>query len=402
MTKARILADYVAGGVTAAEFDVLDGLTSTTAELNYVDGVTSNVQTQMDAKLALAGGTMTGDLVPTTPLSHRNIIINGAMQVAQRSSGTVASSANTNTGYHTVDRWGVNESSDPAGTITWGQDTESPDGFSNSLKLDCTSTGTPGDGTPDFWSLDYKVEAQDLQHLAYGTSSAKTTTFSWYMKATNFASPISVAFETQDGTAQYFNVQKTPTSSWARYSITIPGSTAATITNDNGIGMFIRIILAADDTGSYVQSGDSTTWSTNGKLYQSTIGNLTASTSNVLFMTGFQWELGSSATPFEHRSYADELRRCMRYYQTCAYIYEGAFGASGSGIPHETLISEPMRPGGDINHTETTTGGDVSGVQSITFQHYTGWPYNSVKVSLTFSGTSYGYMYRSLFFDAEL
>ena len=66
MTKARILADYVAGGVTAAEFDVLDGLTSTTAELNYVDGVTSNVQTQMDAKLPLAGGTMTGDLETAT------------------------------------------------------------------------------------------------------------------------------------------------------------------------------------------------------------------------------------------------------------------------------------------------------------------------------------------------
>ena len=63
MTKARILADYVAGGTTAAEFD-------------YMDGVTSNVQTQLDAKLALAGGTMTGDLVPATPLSHRNVIYN--------------------------------------------------------------------------------------------------------------------------------------------------------------------------------------------------------------------------------------------------------------------------------------------------------------------------------------
>jgi hypothetical protein len=63
MTRARVLADYVAGGSTAAEFDVLDGLTSTTAELNHVDGVTSNVQTQLNAKLPLAGGTMTGNIV---------------------------------------------------------------------------------------------------------------------------------------------------------------------------------------------------------------------------------------------------------------------------------------------------------------------------------------------------
>ncbi len=48
MTKARILADYVAGGTTAAEFD-------------YMDGVTSNVQTQLDAKAPLASPTFTGN-----------------------------------------------------------------------------------------------------------------------------------------------------------------------------------------------------------------------------------------------------------------------------------------------------------------------------------------------------
>ena len=49
MTKARILADYVAGGTTAAEFD-------------YMDGVTSNVQTQLDAKAPKASPAITGGM----------------------------------------------------------------------------------------------------------------------------------------------------------------------------------------------------------------------------------------------------------------------------------------------------------------------------------------------------
>ena len=108
MTRARILADYVAGGTTAAEFD-------------YMDGVTSNVQTQLDAKLPLAGGTMTGDLVPATPLSHRNMIINGGMQVAQRSGSSVTVSDGSNEGYQSLDRWYLLFNSGIGGSSTINQ-----------------------------------------------------------------------------------------------------------------------------------------------------------------------------------------------------------------------------------------------------------------------------------------
>ena len=84
MTRARILADYVAGGSTAAEFDVLDGLTSTTAELNYVDGVTSNVQTQLDAKAPLADPDLTGLVQIATDASTEGLEIKSTGNTGQK------------------------------------------------------------------------------------------------------------------------------------------------------------------------------------------------------------------------------------------------------------------------------------------------------------------------------
>ena len=84
MTRARILADYVAGGSTAAEFDVLDGLTSTTAELNYVDGVTSNLQTQLDAKAPLADPDLTGLVQIATDANTEGLEIKSTGNTGQK------------------------------------------------------------------------------------------------------------------------------------------------------------------------------------------------------------------------------------------------------------------------------------------------------------------------------
>ena len=164
MTRARILADYVAGGTTAAEFD-------------YMDGVTSNVQTQLDAKLALAGGTMTGDLVPATPLSHRNMIIYSDMRVSQR--GTSGSASST-PGYVALDRYGQYMVSDGSGTIS--QDAESPVGFKNSLKFVTGSADSSLDAGQRM-IIYYRCEGQDVAHLEYGTANAKTCTLSFYVRS---------------------------------------------------------------------------------------------------------------------------------------------------------------------------------------------------------------------------
>ena len=210
MTRARILANYVNAGDELALKAPLASPTFT--------GTT----------------TVSGDLVPATPLSHRNMIINGAMQVAQRSTGTVAQSDGGTEGYATLDRWHLQFASGCPGTVTTSRDTESPDGFRSSMKLVCTVTGTPENNTNDYIRLWTKLEGQDLQRLQFGTPSAKPMTLSWYMKSVSFVEPISIHFLAYGTPApEYFNVSVTPTTSWARYSVTVPGSTSLSFANDN-------------------------------------------------------------------------------------------------------------------------------------------------------------------------
>ena len=239
MTKARILADYVAGGTTAAEFD-------------YMDGVTSNVQTQLDAKLALAGGTMTGDLVPATPMSHRNVIINGAMQVWQRSDSTSMESVLNNN--FKADRWRLN-SDIQAADLTCGRSTDVPagQGFTNSMKI------VPGGADTSVASshiatIVQVVEAQNLQHLCYGTSNAKTITLSFWVK-TNLSGSHSVSLVKNDSTSYACPIEYTvdAANTWEKKEITFSptaGSTslitssAGAIANDNGQGISVCWNLA--------------------------------------------------------------------------------------------------------------------------------------------------------------
>jgi hypothetical protein len=273
--------------------------------------------------------TLTGDLVPSTPLSHRNMIINGAMTVAQRSTSTVAQADLSNEGYATLDRWHLQFASGCPGTVTTSRDTESPDGFNTSIKLDCTGAGTPVDTTNDYIRLWQKIEGQDLQRLAFGTSSAKSITLSWYMKSTTYTDPISIHFLAYGSPAnEYYNVTVTPTTSWARYSVTVPGSTSLTFANDNTAGLNIGFTVAGPATPQHTQASNSTSWSTTTSNAVTDIGNLVSSTSNILYLTGVQLELGSNATPFEHRSYGDELARCSRYYQK----YGGDAATSGLSV----------------------------------------------------------------------
>ena len=243
---------------------------------------------------------------------RRNLIINGGMQVAQRGTSATVSD-NSNEGYSTLDRWLLNFNAAPGGALDFSQSTDAPDGFANSIKLACSTADASHTGTEQILLVQY-IEAQNLQQLAYGTSNAKSITISWYMKAVNFSGPISLALETEDGTAEYYVVSKTPTSSWARYSVTIPGSSSATINNNTGTGLRVKFGVAGSSSGTYAAAADSTAWSTTRADYRNDIGNLVSSTSNDFYITGVQMEVGDTATPFEHRSYGEELSLCQRYF----------------------------------------------------------------------------------------
>jgi len=248
-----------------------------------------------------------------TALSNRNLIINGAMQVAQR--GTSATGiGGTGDTYKVLDRfrYGLNGGDATAGRFTASQAaiTDLP-GFGFAHKLDCTTADT-SIAAGEAFTIQQRIEGQNLQQLAKGTSSAKAVTVSFYAKGT----AKKYMLEIQDAeNSRIIQQQFDVTTSWQRFSITFPGDTSGTVANDNAVGLYLNMWLHG---GSTYSSGtyNASTWKAQSNADRAAgIDSFFSSTDNELFITGVQMELGEQATPFEHRSFADELARCQRYYE---------------------------------------------------------------------------------------
>jgi hypothetical protein len=245
---------------------------------------------------------------------RRNIWINGAMNIAQR--GT----SSTSTGYTTVDRWVVNNN---AGTITKAQlDLSASDtgpwesGMRHALRL--TNTSAIGSGAGDYAECYYRPEAQDLATSGWEyTSGNSFITLSYWARASVAqAYPATIKM----GDWDYFfpwNYTIAQANVWQKFVIKIHGHSSMTINNDNGIGftMWINAYQGSNyfsgsytandwnaESGSYMFAGSPTT----------TWGTTTGATWDI---TGFQLEVGSQATAFEHLTHAEELRLCQRYCQ---------------------------------------------------------------------------------------
>tara|TARA_B110000977_G_C11009137_1_gene466959 strand:- start:304 stop:1398 length:1095 start_codon:yes stop_codon:yes gene_type:complete len=265
-------------------------------------------------------------------LSNRNLIINGAMQVAQRAT-TFNYNMNVANIYTTCDRFSLLKSS---GTynLTNTQSTDAPAGFSHSYKVVCDTAYTPS--ASDNFGINQNIEiSSGLQGFGFGTSEAKDITFSFYVKGT----PKTYTFQTNyvgtDGEQKSQNKAFTVTNTWTRKVITFSaGGTSTSIgiePDQTSTGMNFRIWLAAgpDDIASEI-----TTWTANPPpTYEAATGqgNFFSATGNEFYLTGVQLELGDTATPFEHRSYGDELAKCQRYYET-GKTGASAYGASGTGF----------------------------------------------------------------------
>ena len=286
-------------------------------------GAIRGVSASSDAITVANDGTCSANITSNggSQLANRNKIINGAMQVVQR--GTSFTPSGTEQPY-TMDRFQHIGTSGIDFDSTDTQSTDHPDGFSFSMKLTPDSTDTPT-GSANA-AIQHRIEGQDMQDLAYGTSSAKQITLSFYAKSSSQNNGhqygAELAHYATDGTRRLINASFTVTSSWQRFTFTFDGDTAHDIVNSNARGFDFNIHLAsgADDIATH------TSWTSN-SLFRTPTGqsNFLDNTSNEFYITGIQLEVGSVATDFEHRSFAQELALCCRYFYAATDVIAGIF-----------------------------------------------------------------------------
>jgi hypothetical protein len=327
--------------------------------------------------------------------NFRNIIINGDMSIAQRST-SVASI--TSTGYNTIDRFQTVASS--LGTWTQSQSTDVPSGqgFATSLKMDCT-TADASPSASDELRIRQNVEGQNLQYLKKGTANAESTTLSFWVKSNKTGTYIAELMD-NDNSNKHIGKSYTISSAdtWEKKTLTFAGDTSGAFGNDNGDSLSINFWLGAgtDFTSGTLQ----TSW---GSLVQANraVGqvNLADDTANEWYITGVQLEAGTTASDFEFLPYDVNLRRCQRYYQIIAdrtstgermAIICGAAVATGTGsgtVYGAIQFPTPMRASATLLSTTVTNGYRLLGDTQPTFNVMSASPITNRGARLSNGGT---------------
>ena len=242
---------------------------------------------------------------------NRNLIINGAMKVAQR--GTSVTSISTE-GYKTVDRfrWTMDNTS-AVFTHTQSTDVPSGQGFANSFKTEVT-TADASLAANNQTRFEYRFEGQDVQQLAKGTSNAKKVTLSFWVKAYQAGTYIVNIQDTDNSRLIAATYTVNASATWEYKTITFDGDTSGTLTDDNNLSLVVHWYLGAgsDYTSGTLASAWESLTAANRAVGQTV--DIASSTSNYWAITGIQLEVGDTATDFEHRTFGDELKRCHRYF----------------------------------------------------------------------------------------
>ncbi len=249
------------------------------------------------------------------PKSFRNLIINGAMNVAQR--GT----SSTGHGMEVVDRWnhyreGCDENPTFAQADVASGTTPYQKGFRKSFKI-TNGNQSSGAGGDDYITIDHKIEAQDIANSGWDyTSTSSYITLSFWVKS-SVAQIFYGYLKSQDGTAKSypFSTGSLSADTWTKVTKTIPGVSGLQFDNNNEHGLQLRLLpfrgVNKTDPGVTLDAWGN--WNNTARVPD--ISNTWWNTNDATFeLTGVQLEVGDVATDFEHRSYGDELARCQRYY----------------------------------------------------------------------------------------
>tara|TARA_R100000697_G_scaffold47536_1_gene60759 strand:+ start:1002 stop:2102 length:1101 start_codon:yes stop_codon:yes gene_type:complete len=285
-----------------------------------------------------------GAVYDSGALSNRNVIINGAMEVAQR--GTSVTGV-TSSGFNTVDRFQYAEGSGGGSAgFTISQSTEAPDGFGNSFKFEVTTTDTLTGG--ENCLIRTRLEGRDMQRFKFGSSSAESMTVSFFVRASltgTYGLQVMVGPSSQRTAMQSYTVNSANT--WEYKTITFAGSTDYAIPNDSSRGFDLNFMLDSgpdDLTAPYAFTSDAAFRAPTGQV------NFVQTSGATFHVTGVQVEVGTEATPFEHRSFGQELALCQRYFYRTARGTTGSVDDAYIGIGRggnasntsETFFSHPV------------------------------------------------------------
>jgi len=287
-------------------------------------------------------------------LSNRNLVTNGSMAVHQR--GQQTSVAN---GY-TADRFYIRSGGSARFTTDKSSDVPSGQGFGSSLHINVTTADTSV-GTSDFGLLRHIFEGQNVQSICKGSSSSKPVTLQFWIKS-SVTGTYAVELYDEDNSRQVsqsyaVNVANT----WEKKILTFPADTSGAFDNDNNGSLFIQWGLSM---GTNFTSGTlNTTWGslTSANRFSGQV-NAFSSTSNNIYITGVQLEVGDTATPFEHKNVGQEILACQRYYERTGTVYTCDYGGSHSIYSHVYNVVKRAVP------TRTLVGfesGTVSGTGNI-------------------------------------
>ena len=248
------------------------------------------------------------DNLPTDgQFGNRNILINGAMNVSQRNGGSVVTVAPSD--HYVVDRFKIQDYSDA--TFTSQQDYDVHDGFTYCSKLTVTGTDTSL-GTTQYQRFIQPIEGTNVRHLNWGTSSAKTVTFSFYVNSSLTGTFYVHAFNNAANRSFVSAYTINTANTWEKKTITISGDTSGTWLTTTGVGIYLGFSLG---TGTNFQTSTLDAWQGSFKMAGSNQVNFAGTNGAIWKVTGCQLEVGSQSTPFEHESYGDTLAKCQRYYQ---------------------------------------------------------------------------------------
>ena len=243
---------------------------------------------------------------------RRRININGDMRVAQRGTSISLAAASA----FLVDRWRLNNN--VGGTVTYSRHASDHPEFPHSIKV-LTTTADTSISAGNYCLLSHELEGQDIQHLNWGTASAKPLTVSFWVKSSE-PTMYTLEIQTAGSIEMAREVHINSANTWEYKTVNFPPNIVSTaIPTNNALGLGLIFWLTGGSTFSGGASLNQSWANASNSLRAVGTGNVQSAVNKYFEITGLQMEVGNIATPFEHRSYGEELALCQRYFQRYEY-----------------------------------------------------------------------------------